>query len=286
MRVSDVMQALEGLAPTAWAEEWDRVGLQIGSAEAPVSRILLTLDVTSEALLLAERLGSELIIAHHPLIFQPITRLLDAPPQGHLIHRLIQKKTAFFAAHTNLDACVGGVCDALAAVLQLTVQETFLPLGEQADEQEKRMRAQPALAEFLKDYPVHIQPGFGRICVSQPPLHAKPFVQRVNNNLQTTGCLVNFDKDKTYHRLLVWGGAFDSALIQRCVEAQIDCVIAGEIKHHDLIALAELDIHAIAAGHDASERPVLGPLSNYLQKALPDCRVAIHTGLTYNNLVY
>lgn len=291
MFVHEVMQAMENLAPKTFAETWDNCGLIIGNESAPVSRILLTLDVTSDALQLAERLGSEMIIAHHPLIFQPLKNLRNEPPIHHIVTTCVKRDLAIFAAHTNLDACLGGINDALAATLQLDVVDTLVPLPKEEQElAQHNLKTNLALKNYLNlsEYPKFrdLPVGFGRIATSQERIHAKPFVRRINNNLQSTGCIVNFDKDKIYSRILLWGGSFDSSCISTCLTKQIDCVVAGEIKHHDMLALAELDIHAIVAGHDATERPVMGPLMSYLQKAVPDCRVAIHTGLSYNNLIY
>lgn len=287
MLVREVAAAVERLAPLSFAEPWDKPGLLIGRPEAPVSRLLLTLDVTSEALRLAERLGSEMILSHHPLLFHPVDRLLDEPPINHIAMRCVERHLAVYAAHTNLDACLGGVNEALAAALGLRVIDTLQPLSEESQTLQLRLLEDSHVADTVGSSR-GLRPGFGRICVPADgePLHAKPFVRHLNNALETTGCLVNFDTDKTYERLVVWGGAFDGDLIPALVREKIDCLIAGEIKHHELLALAEFDIHAIAAGHDATERVVLLPWMAYLQKALPDCRVAVHPGLSYNNLVY
>lgn len=287
MQVIDILRILERWVPLHWAESWDHCGLLIGAPKAPISRILVALDATTEALSLAERLGSELILTHHPLLFHPMQTVLDQPPIGHLVTRCIQQKRAVLALHTNLDACLGGVNDALALQLHLIPQEPLIPLSPTCVEEAALQKQDPLLKSWFQKLglPADAQPGWGRICRLPEPCHAKEFLDRVRTNLQSSGCMINFDKDKTYRKILVWGGALDDSVVPYCVEQGVDCVVAGEIHHHTLLAFAEQDIHAIAAGHDATERVVLPYLEQFLKQAVPECRVAIYPGLSYNNVV-
>ena len=119
IRVADLVSAMERLAPAVLAESWDAVGLQIGALKSPVHSVLLTLDVTPEALQLADQVQADLIITHHPLIFSPLKGIRSDQPEQQLIAELLVHKRACLAAHTNLDAAQGGVADALAAALDL-----------------------------------------------------------------------------------------------------------------------------------------------------------------------
>lgn len=74
LTVKDVAAKIEELAPRNLAEDWDNVGLQIGSMQNKVQGILVTLDITEKVIAEAEGLGVDLIVAHHPLIFSPGTR--------------------------------------------------------------------------------------------------------------------------------------------------------------------------------------------------------------------
>jgi dinuclear metal center YbgI/SA1388 family protein len=102
------------LAPAGLALAWDNVGLQLGEPDWPVSRLLLTLDVTAGAVEHAAALGADLIITHHPLIFKPLKHFTDAR-----LLRLAERRIAVLCAHTNLDATPGGVNTALARRLEL-----------------------------------------------------------------------------------------------------------------------------------------------------------------------
>ena len=114
-----VINALDALAPVRLAEKWDNVGLLVGSPNQSVNRIVVSLDVNHSVIDFAEKTGANLIVAHHPVIFKPITAIRQDTPQGELLYRLIQQDISVIAAHTNLDAARGGVNDALAHAIEL-----------------------------------------------------------------------------------------------------------------------------------------------------------------------
>jgi len=118
-RVADIVGLINRISPPHLAEDWDNVGLQVGDTGAPVRRVLVCLDVEHAAIVEAERLGADLIVCHHPLIFRPLKRLTLSDAPGSIIYRAIQKNIAIVAAHTNLDRSVDGLNDWLAAQLGL-----------------------------------------------------------------------------------------------------------------------------------------------------------------------
>ena len=132
LTISDVCRIIETAAPRETAYSWDNVGLQLGVPSVPVSRVLLTVDVTPAVADEAEALGAQLIIAHHPLIFKPRTALAETDPQARLIVNLIRRNVAVYAAHTNLDVAPGiGVNAALARMLGLEDCRPLLPLDSE-----------------------------------------------------------------------------------------------------------------------------------------------------------
>lgn len=118
-RVADIVGLVHRIAPPHLAEVWDNVGLQVGDSRASVRRILVCLDVERSAIDEAARLGADVIVCHHPLIFHPLKRLTPSDPTGDIIYRAIQQNIAIVAAHTNLDRAVDGLNDWLAAQLGL-----------------------------------------------------------------------------------------------------------------------------------------------------------------------
>ncbi|MBT9153145.1 MAG: GTP cyclohydrolase 1 type 2 [Firmicutes bacterium] len=124
-----IIQALETVAPPNYAEEWDNVGLQLGSYAGKVGGVLLTLDTTLQAVQAAHQLGCELIIAHHPLIFRPLKSLRTDCPQGQVLAELLKAGTTVYAAHTNWDNAARGTSWQLAEHLGLKESEILKVTG-------------------------------------------------------------------------------------------------------------------------------------------------------------
>lgn len=112
--VSEIVNHLHAIAHPNLAFEWDNVGFQIGDGSRQVKKILLTLDVTENAINKAIKEKADLIISHHPFIFKPIRKITNP-----LYLKLIKNDIAVFCAHTNLDVIKQGVNSALAEKLQL-----------------------------------------------------------------------------------------------------------------------------------------------------------------------
>lgn len=117
--VSDVLGVIDRLSPFRLAEDWDNVGLLLGDAGREVRRVLVCLDVREAVCEEAERVGAELVLAHHPLFIKGIQRLTSETRAGRLALRLLRDRRALVAAHTNLDSAAGGLCEILADMISL-----------------------------------------------------------------------------------------------------------------------------------------------------------------------
>jgi dinuclear metal center YbgI/SA1388 family protein len=123
---SDVFRIMENWAPKSLAYEWDNVGLQIGSYNNPVKKILITLDVTESVVDEAIKNGVNLIIAHHPLLFKPMKQVNIESAQGKIVCKLLNNEITVYAAHTNLDVADGGVNDMLCDLIGVESREILL----------------------------------------------------------------------------------------------------------------------------------------------------------------
>ena len=118
--LKDIVGLLDEMAPFSLAEEWDNVGLQVGSPEGKVTKILMALDPTLKAVGQASLLGAQMLLTHHPLIFTPLSRIdLDGYP-GDVIREALIKDISIVAIHSNLDAAKGGINDILADLIPAT----------------------------------------------------------------------------------------------------------------------------------------------------------------------
>jgi dinuclear metal center YbgI/SA1388 family protein len=128
MQVGPIVQLLRTLSPEHLAESWDRVGLQVGDPAWSVKRAMLCIDLTERVL--DEAIGKRvsLIVAYHPLIFQPLAALTPADPKQGLILRAVRERIAVYSPHTALDAAEGGLndwlCDGLGAGRRRPIRPT------------------------------------------------------------------------------------------------------------------------------------------------------------------
>ena len=103
------------MAPKELAEDFDNVGLLVGDENAEVKGIMVSLDCFDEVIDRAEDLGANLIVTHHPIIFDP----LKSVTADTLVYKLISKGISVISMHTNLDQADGGVNDVLCEALGL-----------------------------------------------------------------------------------------------------------------------------------------------------------------------
>lgn len=117
--VRQIIQIVEDIAPKALALPGDPVGLQCGDPEHPVNRMMVSLDATVETVIQAAAFKADLLVTHHPLLFEPLTRDNIPGPAGRALARAIREDLAVYSAHTNLDASPNGINASLAGLLDL-----------------------------------------------------------------------------------------------------------------------------------------------------------------------
>ncbi|MEX0994686.1 MAG: Nif3-like dinuclear metal center hexameric protein [Balneolaceae bacterium] len=118
-QVRHITNFMHQWAPPGIKMDYDNVGLQVGDQQSEVKQVLICLDVTETVVDEAIRKNCELIVSHHPLIFQRISRINPSDEQGRILYKLIKHDIALLTAHTNLDAALDGVSFVLANNLGL-----------------------------------------------------------------------------------------------------------------------------------------------------------------------
>jgi dinuclear metal center YbgI/SA1388 family protein len=119
VRVAQIAEAVELIAPLTLAEDRDNCGLQVGDPEAEVNRVLVALTPLPEVFEEAEEKGADFLLFHHPLISEPLKTVVTSSYPGGLLARAIRNGLAIYAAHTSYDAAPWGVSVALARTLGL-----------------------------------------------------------------------------------------------------------------------------------------------------------------------
>jgi dinuclear metal center YbgI/SA1388 family protein len=112
MLMNDLIAAMERIAPLEHAESWDRVGLLIGARERELAGpLMLAIDLTERVLAEAISTDARAIVAYHPPIWDPLSRVTDATPQQRIVMGCLERGIGVYSPHTALDAVPGGICD-------------------------------------------------------------------------------------------------------------------------------------------------------------------------------
>lgn len=130
--VKDILACLDAAYPFSWALPEDRVGLQVGDPGAPVTRVLVALEASPAVVAEAQDQGAQLLLTHHPLLYQPVTDVREDRPGGALLAALIRAGVAAAACHTNLDLAPEGLNEYLARQLRLLDLEVLAPVRRDA----------------------------------------------------------------------------------------------------------------------------------------------------------
>ncbi|MDG5766876.1 Nif3-like dinuclear metal center hexameric protein [Balneolales bacterium ANBcel1] len=278
--IHHILGFLEEWAPQSTKLEYDNVGLLVGDGNQPVERILTCLDVTPEVVDEAVETRTDLIIAHHPLIFRKLSRITPADTTGSLLYRLIKADIGLIAAHTNLDAASEGVSFVLAERLGLKNQR-FLkqdespvdvpPSGAGAGRtgghtsRDAGSGTAGEAAEFPK------ATGFGVIGEFDQPLRPEEFLKHVAQQLDSRGIRYAGSPDEIT-RVAVCGGS-GSFLKDEAVRQKADAFVTADLKYHDFFLEAP-DVLLVDAGHYESEVPVVGLLRDRLRNRFPGLAIS------------
>jgi dinuclear metal center YbgI/SA1388 family protein len=236
MKLHDWISVMEGIAPPDLALEWDNAGLIVGPEKTDIRSVLVALDCTPEVAREAADRGAGLVLTHHPQLFHPVKRLLFDAPDTAAACILLRHGIGHYAAHTNLDAAKGGVNDVLAALFGVE----GVPFSD----------------------------GIGRVGALPAPETLGAFAVRVGKALDTTVRVVG-DAQTILRRAAFVGGAGGMDLLA-AKEAGADVLVTGEIKHNEALDALFIGLSCVVAGHDETERIILKPLIERLQRETDD----------------
>ena len=212
MTVGEIYKALDAISPFELQASWDNSGLIVGSMDQEVSKIVLSIDI-DEALLESVEEGS-LIITHHPLIFSGIKSMDYATYPSKLLVKMIEKRIANIAMHTNFDQTHLNAYVAEKVLNQkIAEQNEFLVYFDV----EKR----------FDEFSAEVAAAFGLAHLKSVVAHERP----IRRAALCTG---------------------SGASLMRGIDA--DCFLTGDIKYHDAMEAKVLGLNMIDIGHFESER--------------------------------
>lgn len=123
-KVKDFYGYLNSIAPFETQEDWDNSGMLVGDMDAEVKKVAVVLDITHEEIKKAKAIGADLIISHHPVIFNPIKSVT----KGSVPYELVASSINALCCHSPLDIADGGTNDSLAKLLGIEVTRTEDPI--------------------------------------------------------------------------------------------------------------------------------------------------------------
>ncbi|MCG8306945.1 MAG: Nif3-like dinuclear metal center hexameric protein [Cytophagales bacterium] len=130
IKIKDIIQYLESLAPPSLQEDYDNSGLITGSPEFNLLGVLVTLDCTEQVVEEAIKKGCNLIVAHHPVVFRGLKKITGGNYIERTVIRAIKNDIAIYAIHTNLDNVAQGVNKKIADKLNLQDTKVLRPNTE------------------------------------------------------------------------------------------------------------------------------------------------------------
>ena len=240
----EIVSAMEKIAPTILAEEWDNSGFLIGNKNKQIEKILFALDATSEVIEEAIKVKADMIITHHPLIFKAVKSITNETLGGR-IYKLIQNDICLYCAHTNFDIVFGGTNDILAQKLGLKNIDIL--------EVEKEYQG--------KKY------GIGRIGILEKETEFLEYIDILKNILGLKRVNVIGDLDRKIKKVALCTGS-GSDYIEAAYKNNADLYISGDVRFHDGQKLQELNLCFADITHYHSENLAMPVLKEYLEKEL------------------
>ena len=258
-----VVSALERIAPRHFADlSWDNVGLLVDAVNPPAKSqhaVALSLDLSLAVVEECISSNAGVLVCYHPVIFPSLKTLLMRHPKQHALLLAIRNGISIISPHTSLDNCPNGINEWIAVgvvrkALSKMDAETFqtekanLIRTEYLDET-NRQGCRLTLQNDAENLTIaHLIEGMKRHFQVESVRCALSAHHTLGSKIQNVG---------------ICAGSGSSLF--RPYASQFDCVISGEIAHHDILHLQQSGTTVLLVEHGTSER---GYLSEVLQPVL------------------
>jgi dinuclear metal center YbgI/SA1388 family protein len=254
MKVKEIADAIEQYAPLRLQEEWDNAGIQVGDPEAEISGILLCTDATEAVVAEAISRGYNLVIAHHPLIFRGLKKIMGRTPVERAVAMAIKNDITIYSAHTNMDSAWQGVSFRMADKIgmkdvQFLDVNTVDPYGEQDS----------------------VTAGCGVIGDIEP-MPAREVLKRVKEAFEVGAVRYSGDGDAVISRVALCGGA-GGFLLDKAVAMGAQLYVTADMRYHDFLDSCQRIVVA-DIGHYESEHFTKEIFLEIIQKKSPTFAVA------------
>ena len=252
IRVADMIQLMETMAPLLLAESWDNCGLQVGDLQWPVNKVAIALDPLFSVIQSAVAQGVDMVITHHPLIFKPLRKIDLNSSEGRVIAAALKSQIAIYAAHTNLDSASEGINDLLSRTIGL---DELLP-----------MVPSPHAAAVGLTESTSGTAGLGRFGVLNPSVSVAQLARKIKLQLSLRQIRVAGRSERMVQKAAVCSGS-GASLMAEFLASDADVFISGDFRYHDARTIEDAGRALIDIGHFASEHIIVGNLHARIQQA-------------------
>ena len=249
--VKDIYLFLCQYAPIERKMDFDNVGFLVGRENAPVTKIMTALDITTEVIDEAAELGCQLIVSHHPMFFE-LKTVTDTDKNGVKALKLIENGISGICMHTNLDAAQRGVNYALANAIG--IKDAVLLTVDGIDS---------AGVEF----------SYGRAGLLEHPMPFEAFLAHVKTALKSNG-LRYHNAGRAVHYVASVGGSGGSEL-EAAVRLGCDTIVTADVKYDVFLDAKYYGINLIDADHFCTENTVVPVVRDALSDAFPELEVLV-----------
>ena len=232
--VSDITTSLAERTLPELAAVWDPVGLQLGDPAATVESVAVCHEVTEEVVSAIEADPVDLVVTYHPLLFEPVNRILAGRSASARALRLLKVGASLLVTHTDFDAAPGGTADSLAAVFNL---RGLQPFGQDDEEG---------------------LPSIGRVGEFDGTLAAVDAI--ASDVFGLSGLRISGNRSSRVDRLAVIPGS-GSKFVEEAA-GLADALVTGDVSHHHVVRALDLGLAVVDPGHIATERPGMSALRN------------------------
>lgn len=243
MKISKIVNYLESKFPLNTAHDMDygKIGLQFGSLNADVKKVMIALDGSSSVVDEALKENVDLLLLHHPFMFSPLLNLNYDSAFGKKVVKVIKNDLNVFAMHTNFDVGVNGMNDILAKKLLLSNIE----MAESEVGPKNLLRIGEVTPCSLNDFALQVS-----------ELLEEKHIRTVGN------------RNKIIKKVGIVGGAGASEL-HTAYKKGCDVLVTGEVHHHQALDALDLDIALIEVSHSV-ERHFANVIKEELEREFPD----------------
>ncbi len=250
IQCNEMIKKLEMLSPPSFAEGYDNVGLLLGSLDASISSVLIALDASKAVVEEAVRLGVDMLLTHHPMIFRPLKSIRSDHFIGKKAIDLITHGICCYAMHTNFD--IIGMADAAADEMALKNRQVLHVTCED---------------EIAKE-------GIGRYGALPFAMNLKQCAYHVKKVFALEEVRVYGDGAKIVETAAICPGSGKSVL-KATLDVGADVLVTSEIDHNDAIDAMDQGLSIIDAGHYGLEKIFVPYMKEYIEREMPG--LTVHT---------